>query len=302
MGTFRLLVGLGFLGVLAAYLQLAAELTEQLQWGAVATLGLLAVVWVRSGGTPAPTGAPRPTVTPPVASVEATASTSDTTPDAPAVDIPAPVVDTSTMTLAERKRAKVEAARAAQAEAMAEMAVAEEVLHGPVVEVEVEEVHVATEYVVEVSADSVEDADIAVTVEQRRELHAQVRERIEARRRGRMAEIRAATARMWEEAEEREDLVALLRQPDNGQHILEHPESPEPGRTYGATFLRLDEDVVLKLRVPLDEGFQAAEADEDEVPPLPLPPLGELPPLPPLPTNPVEARSAALAALAPDED
>jgi hypothetical protein len=107
---------------------------------------------------------------------------------------------------------------------------------------------------------------------------------------------------MWEEAEEREDLVALLRQPNHGQHILEHPESPEPGRTYGAAFLRLDDDVVLKLRVPLDEGFQAAEEEEEALPPLPLPPLGDLPPLPALPVNPVEARSAALAALSPDKD
>ncbi len=302
MGTFRLLVGLAFLGVLAAYLQLAAELTEGMQWGAVATLGLLAIVWVRTGGDMAPAPVGRASVATTMAPVERSIEERVAATEQPALDLPPPVVETSPMTLAERKRAKVEAARAAQAEAMAELAVVEAAVHGPLIEVEVEDIHVAEEFVVEVSADSVEDADIAVTVEQRRELHAQVRERIEARRRGRMAEIRAATTRMWEEAEEREDLVALLRQPNHGQHILEHPESPEPGRTYGAAFLRLDDDVVLKLRVPLDEGFQAAEEEEEALPPLPLPPLGDLPPLPALPVNPVEARSAALAALSPDKD
>ena len=85
--------------------------------------------------------------------------------------------------MAERKRRKVEAAKAAQAEALAAQEADDEEAHGPIIEVEVEEVHVAQEFVVEVTADSVEDADIAVTVEERRERHAAVRERIEARRR-----------------------------------------------------------------------------------------------------------------------
>lgn len=302
MGRFRMLVALAFGGVLATYLQLASQLTPELQWGAVATMGLLALVWVRTGGSTAPARATpsRPQV--PAAGVEPVAESLGAEEVGAPASIPPPVVPEPSMSLADRKRAKVEAARAAQAEAMAEQEQAEDEAHGPIIEVQLEEVHVAEEFVVEVSADSVEDADIAVTVEQRRELHAQVRERIEARRRGRMAEIRAATARMWEEADERENLVALLREPDHGQHILEHPEAPEPGRPYGATFLRLDDDVVLKLRVPLDEGFHAAEDEEENaLPPLPLP-MGDLPPLPPPPGDAVEARSAALAALAPDED
>ena len=237
-----------------------------------------------------------------IAAAEADAVESDLSP----VEAPEPVRETSTATMAERKRRKVEAAKAAQAEALAAQEADDEEAHGPIIEVEVEEVHVAQEFVVEVTADSVEDADIAVTVEERRERHAAVRERIEARRRGRMAEIRAATVRMWEEAEAREDLVALLRTPDHGLYVYDLPEHPEPGRPYGATFVRLDDARVIKLRVPLDEGFSSSATNDPEplpeLPPLPapgeLPPLGVLPPLP----DPIEARSDALAALAPSDD
>ncbi|MED5498556.1 MAG: hypothetical protein VX845_02655 [Candidatus Thermoplasmatota archaeon] len=303
MRTLRMLVGLLFLGVLASYLLLAGELVEEAQWGTVGALGVLGLAWVRLGGTPRPQAVAQPAKAA-VASASPEAVTETTSDEAS--ETPAPVRAESPATMAERKRLKVQAAKAAQAEALAAQEAEAEEAHGPMIEVEVEEVHVAQEFVVEVTADSVEDADIAVTVEERRERHAAVRERIEARRRGRMAEIRAATVRMWEEAEAREDLVALLRTPDHGLHVYDLPEHPEPGRPYGATFVRLDEARVVKLRVPLDEGFSSSATNEPEplpeLPPLPapgeLPPLGDLPPLP----DPIEARSDALAALAPSDD
>ena len=303
MRTLRMLVGLLFLGVLASYLLLAGELVEEAQWGTVGALGVLGLAWVRLGGTPRPQAVAS---TQPVAAAAAVQGDAETAEEVAMDDAPAPVRAESPATMAERKRMKVEAAKAAQAEALAAQEAEAEETHGPLIEVEIEEVHVAQEFVVEVTADSVEDADIAVTVEERRERHAAVRERIEARRRGRMAEIRAATVRMWEEAEAREDLVALLRTPDHGLYVYDLPEHPEPGRPYGATFVRLDETRVIKLRVPLDEGFSSSAANEPEpipqLPPLPLPdglpPLGDLPPLP----DPIEARSDALAALAPSDD
>ena len=58
--------------------------------------------------------------------------------------------------------AKVQAANADKAMAMAEVDAAEEMD----VVVEMEEVHVADEFVIEVSPESIEDADIDVTVNQ----------------------------------------------------------------------------------------------------------------------------------------
>ena len=171
------------------------------------------------------------------------------------------------------------------------------------VEVEIEELHTADEYVVEVSPESVEDADIEVTVSNRRIKHQEIRNRIEKRRRGQLAEIRASTVRMWEEHTAGEDLVAVLQTENHGQTVLVEPENPQPGHIYGATFIRLDENKILKLRTPLDDGFEEV-VKKPKLPELltpdgialpPLPGLGELP-LPPLPV-PDSSASSALAAL-----
>ncbi|DAC34903.1 MAG TPA: hypothetical protein HA286_06020, partial [Candidatus Poseidoniaceae archaeon] len=116
MRTVRLLVGLLFLGVLASYLLLAGELVEEAQWGSVATLGVLGLAWVRLGGRPKPVRAPAQAAPTPIqdAAPEAVSETSEE-----ALEAPAPVRQESPATLAERKRLKVEAAKAAQAEALA---------------------------------------------------------------------------------------------------------------------------------------------------------------------------------------
>ena len=155
---------------------------------------------------------------------------------------------------------------------------------------------------VEVSPESVEDADIELTVNDRRKRHDAIRERIERRRRGQLAEIRASTAKMWEDHAAGEDLVALLQTPGHGHSVMVQPEHPEPGHVYGATFVRIDEGRILKLRLPLDVGFETVSKPEPELPQIiaidgkTLPPLlgaDGLPlPLPPLPDS-----SNALSAL-----
>ena len=123
----------------------------------------------------------------------------------------------------------------------------------------VENVHTADEYVVEVSPRSVEDADIEMTVSNRRVKHQEIRQRIEKRRRNQLAEIRASTVRMWEQYNEGEDIVALLQNPEHGLNIIDEPQKPEAGHVYGATFIRLDDVTILKLRTPLDSGFEEVE-------------------------------------------
>ena len=188
--------------------------------------------------------------------------------------------------------AKIQAANQQNSESEEEV---EEVV---TVEVTLENVHTADEYVVEVSPESVEDADIEMTVSNRRVKHQEIRQRIEKRRRNQLAEIRASTVRMWEQHNEGEDIVAVLQNPEHGMNVLDEPQKPEAGHVYGATFIRLDEGTILKLRTPLDSGFEEVEkkAKLPELPGLdgmPLPPLpdGNLP-LPPLPNA-----SDALAAM-----
>ena len=117
-----------------------------------------------------------------------------------------------------------------------------------------------------------------------------------------MADIRASKARMWEEHTAGEDLVALLQTPGHGHTVLNEPEQPAPGHVYGATFVRIDEARILKLRLPLDSGFEAVGPAQPEVPVLLGPDGKELPPLlapdgTPLALPPLPAASSALDAL-----
>ena len=281
--------------LLGFYLLTVGQLTEEAKWGFVAAMGLLAFLWVNLGSTAQPSRPrrARPSPTQAVAAVE----TEDAEPEEEEEDLPAPVTANSLdgATLRERKLAKIAAAEAAQAEAMADDVEVE-------VEVEIEDVHVAGEYVVDVSPESVEDADIELTVSDRRERHEAIRERIKRRRMGQLADIRASTARMWEEHASGEDLVALLQTPGHGHTVLDEPEHPAPGHVYGATFVRIDEGRILKLRLPLDVGFETVGPKQPEAPVLLGPDGKELPPLigqdgQPLALPPLPAASSALSAL-----
>jgi Sec-independent protein translocase protein TatA len=176
----------------------------------------------------------------------------------------------------------------------------------PEVEVTVENLHVAETFAVEVSPQSIEDAEIDGRLREKNERDKKIRERIEVRRRGRMAEIRASTARMWEDYAAGEDLLALLAKKGHGQEVLSEPENVESGGIYGATFVRLNDSRILKIRTSLTEGFITLSdpiSEEDAPLTLDLPPIPggmPLPPLPgqmPLPLPPPPAPSSALASL-----
>ena len=298
MGFTRTVVGLLFVSVLAFYLSTVGQLTDEAKWGFVGAMGVLAFLWVNLGGAPTASKQrqrPRPQ---PEAQVqpEVVVETEEEEED----DLPAPVVVNSLdgATLRERKLAKIAAAQATQASMQSLEEVEVEI------EVEIEDVHVADEYVVDVSPESVEDADIEMTVTDRRQRHEAIRERIKRRRMGQMAEIRASTARMWEDHASGEDLVELLQTPGHGHSVMVEPEHPEPGHVYGATFIRIDEGRILKLRLPLDVGFESLQQAQPATPvPVLVGPDGkELPPLVgpdgmPLALPPLPSASGALAAL-----
>ncbi len=213
-------------------------------------------------------------------------------------DLPAPVQseeDAST-----RRNEKLSRSRGGQSseESKAEqdtpdeevsVSLAEETVSVDVIE---ENVHVAEEFVAEVDAESMEEADIEGFIEERRDRHDLIRRRIEARRREQLADIRADAAKIYQSADQSEDLVSLMNTEDHGLEILDTSagDSTE-GSPIGAVFVRIDSKRVLKVRMPLDQGFIAGKEPLPELPPLPdlgdlplppLPDLGDLP-LPPLP-------------------
>ena len=305
MDIKRFMLVLAIIGTLGFYLMQASELDEGAQWGIV---GLLVAEFImllfmpgrEQGQVRRRPGSGKGAVSSSVVVEEGSEENQEGD-----VDLPELITEESLdgATLKERKMAKLKAKEraadnAAAAEAKDDVDDDEDDI--PVVEVEVENYHVAEEFVVEVSAQSIEDADIEDTVEERRARHTKIRARIIDRRRSQMAEIRASTAKMWEEQDEGEDLLEVLRQPEHGLMMLEEPESVEPGHPYGSTFIRIDESRVLRLRLPLDSGFVSFD-DVDDLPPPPgLPALGDLPPpaglpalgdLPPPPGQPLAGAS-----------
>ena len=252
-GMPRLVVGVVFLSLLGFYLSSAGELTENAQLGAVGAIILLALVFVRMGGK-------KKVIRRVVKKQHSEESEEELDEDDEGDDdIPEPVSKDPLdgATLRERKMAKIAAAQSSEEDEEDEEVVPE---------VEVEEVHVADEFVVEVSPESIEEASIDAAISSRNERHAAIRARIEARRRSQMADIRASTAKMYDDHDQGEDLVALLSDPSHGLTILEEPQESLPGRAYGATFVRISDSHILKLRIPLDKGFERVNA---EAPPSP---------------------------------
>ena len=300
MGFLRTLCGLVAASAGIFYLTSASSLSDNGSWTLIGITFGATFAWVLLGGRGVkPSGqvtAAQPAI------VTESISTESESEDASGADIPPPVTAEDNLdgvSLRERKLAKIQAANQQNVDSEEE---GEEIA---TVEVTLENVHTADEYVVEVSPESVEDADIEMTVSNRRVKHQEIRERIEKRRRNQLAEIRASTVRMWEQHNEGEDIVAVLQNPEHGMNILDEPLKPEAGHVYGATFIRLDEGTILKLRTPLDSGFEEVEKKVKlpELPGLdgmPLPPLpdGNLP-LPPLP-NASDALAAMKAQM--DED
>ena len=291
MGFLRNTTAFALVAVVIFFLVMAGELTEQEQYGAIGVILVLGFTFIF-------TGQPK-FVIPEARQVQAKQSEAEPETEVSEshseeleskVEAPLP----EKMTLKERKAAKIRAAQEAQ---RAAMATTSDKIEVDLPLVTVEPVHVADEYVVEVSPESIEEADIQATVAERASRHSEIRQRIEARRRSQMADIRASSARMWEEHAVREDLVDLLQKEGHGLAVLDEPAQPEAGHIYGATFIRIDDQRVLKYRSPLDSGFEAIISNEKIVEKDPL----ELPPLigpdgNPLPL-PIPGPSGALAAL-----
>lgn len=288
MKTSRLIVFILLIGAILGFFLLQADLDENSRWGLVGTILILAIIWVYLGDGPKPANRPgvQGTATPiKVKKIEEVS-----------VDIPEVVTkdELDGASLRERKLAKVAASKQASEDAQITVEPDDDLEE---VTVSIEEVHVAGEYVVEASPQSIEDANIAAHIQEKRDRHSRIRARIEERRRDQMAEIRASTAKMWEEHSSGEDLVGLIQTENHGHNILIEPAEAEAGHVYGATLVRVDESSILKLRVPLDTGFVAVEEERATTATLPLPQGLPTPEELGLPLPPPPGASGALAAL-----
>ncbi|MGB1492393.1 MAG: hypothetical protein ACPH9J_01505 [Candidatus Poseidoniaceae archaeon] len=294
MGFLRNTIALAFVATLLFYFVTVGQMEENQQWMTIGVMVALGLIFILSGSPNFELPA-QPVI---ASNTAETTSVQEADASENEVETPTAPAPSKTMSLKERKAAKILAAQEAQRAAMAATNDEKEIPMDVLPIVEVETVHVADEYVVEVSPESVEEADIQATVKERASRHSEIRARIEARRRSQMADIRASTSRMWEENVVREDLVAILQNEGHGLAVLDEPLNPDPGHIYGATFIRIDDQRVLKYRSQLDSGFEAVGTNE----PAPEPALPALPPLigpdgNPLPLPELPSPSGALAAL-----
>ena len=155
---------------------------------------------------------------------------------------------------------------------------------------------VATRFVAESDPQIDEESEVEAFVGDRRLKRAEIRSKIERKRRMDMASRRAAKVGMWSAVEDGEDIAALLKDPNHGLTVLDEPESADSSKPQGVSYVRIDESRVLKIRVPLElpEKKQAAppapEIPETSLPPLPddMPPPPGMPPMPP-PVTPDDA-------------
>ncbi len=157
---------------------------------------------------------------------------------------------------------------------------------------------VAQRYVASGDAESEQESEIEQHVARERERRAEILSGIERERRMRLAERRAAKARMWSEVEDGEDLAKLLKEEGHGLTLYEEPEIPDKGTPLGISYVRIDDERVLMVKSPLHipEREDAPEDEEIANPPPPgmppLPPPGDMPPppgMPPLPFPPPPA-------------
>ena len=152
----------------------------------------------------------------------------------------------------------------------------------------IEDVVEAQEYVVEIDAQSMLETEIDTVVETRRTTQDEIRGIVEKRRRRQLAKIRGDTLRSRHVRTGNEEIRELIQQDGNALQIIDEPESPKPGHPYGRILIRIDEERVINLRIPLDEGLRAAEdepvLDLAGLPPPPLPGENGLP-LPPPPSD-----------------
>lgn len=287
MKSSRLVVFILLVGAILAFFMMQSELDDNSRWGFVGVILILAIIWVYLGDKPKPVTRSRKVI--PTVAITDEEETSS-------LDIPEAVTNDSMdgASLRERKMAKVAANKQDEEENEITVEPDDDLEE---ISLSVEEVHVAGEYVVEVSPQSIEDANIAAHIKDKRDRHSKIRARIEERRRDQMAEIRASTAKMWEEHSSGEDLVGLIQSDGHGQNILIEPANAEAGHVYGASLVRIDPSTILKLRVPLDTGYVAVEEERAKTATLPLPPGLPSPEELGLSLPPPPGASGALAAL-----
>jgi len=142
----------------------------------------------------------------------------------------------------------------------------------------------AERYVAGSDPESIMEIEIDNFLSVKRQQKMEIAERIRRNKRIESSKRAAIEAAKWTESEDGEDIGSLLKEPDHKQVILTEPENPSSTAPQGISYVRIDEDRVLKVRVPLDVPRRTnptLDGGDDESPDSsPPPPMPGLPPPP----------------------
>ena len=146
---------------------------------------------------------------------------------------------------------------------------------------------VASRYVAESDPQSGEEAEVEAYVSDRRVKRAEIRSKLVRKRRMDLAERKASKARAWSAVEDGEDLAALLKDPNHGLTVLEEPEEADTSKPQGVSYIRIDDERILKVKLPLEILAKKTPAQAPpEVAEMPLPSPESMPPPPGMPPMP----------------
>lgn len=139
-------------------------------------------------------------------------------------------------------------------------------------------------YIATSDPESQMESEVENYLAHRREKRGEIRDRIHRDRRIELARRVASEVSKWTEVEDGEDISGLLENPNHGLTVLTEPEEPDPSIPQGISYVRIDANRVVKVRVSLDVPRRPAGMTEPELPeptpPMP-PPDSPMPPSPP---------------------
>jgi hypothetical protein len=141
-------------------------------------------------------------------------------------------------------------------------------------------------YIATSDPESQMESEVENYLAHRRVKRGEIRDRIHRERRIELARRVASEVSKWTEIEDGEDISGLLENPNHGLTVLTEPEEPDPSIPQGISYVRIDANRVVKVRVSLDVPSRPGGTPEPELPEpaLPMPPLGS--PMPPSPLAP----------------
>tara|TARA_B100000686_G_scaffold351848_1_gene451907 strand:- start:22125 stop:23024 length:900 start_codon:yes stop_codon:yes gene_type:complete len=141
------------------------------------------------------------------------------------------------------------------------------------------------------------EAEVDQYLAQQRARRSVFRERLYHERRIEKSKRLAEQARKWTDLEDGEDLSTLTSIPGHGLAVMYEPEDPDPTIPQGVSYVRIDDERVLKVRISLDvpgspdsvEELESEQPMDESSMPLPPAPGVAMPP-PPLPDLPPPVR------------